>query len=202
MWPFDQFKQHIYRQYAQAYDTGDYSACDPNEAMGHLQQFMQGAPVDLQHRVYQQHFEQMPYEHRAILAQQMPPQYAMDPNDPSSMSQSFARMGREQPQLLQRLFSHPILLGSGIALTALVAKHVLAHHYQHGDGQSYPQSQYAQEQPIYNQAGYNQGYQQDNELRRELANERRQEQELRRELREEREWEREERPRHHHREEF
>lgn len=199
MWPFDQNNQQMYQQYAQAYDTGNYSGFNPQQSFGHIQQFGQNAPYDMQQQVYQQHFAQMPYDQRALLAQRVPPQYAMDINNPASMAQSFALMGQQQPGLLQHVFNHPVLLGSGIALAALVAKHAIAHHererfeqqQQYGYGQSF-QGQ---------QSGYNQ---QDQYLQGELNQERREEQELRRELRqEERREERfEERERHHRRDDY
>lgn len=178
MWPFDQNNQNAYQQYAQGYDTGNYNGFDQNQAFGHLQQFMQGAPLDMQQQLYQQHFTQMPYEQRAFLAQQVPPQYGMNPNDPFSMSQSFLRMGQEQPQLLQRIFSHPLLLGSALALTGLVAKHMITHHEREQQQQYYaqgPQQQYYAQGPMY----------EDQHLQRELNQERREDQELRRELRHE-----------------
>ncbi len=64
---------------------------------------MQSAPPDMQQQIYQQHFAQMPYEQRAMLAQQMPPQYYMDPNNPGMMAQNFLRFGQEQPNMLQHL---------------------------------------------------------------------------------------------------
>lgn len=128
MWPFDQNNQPMYQQYASAYDSGNFSGVDPNQAYGHIQQFMQGAPFDMQQNVYQQHFAQMPYEQRAFFAQQIPPQYGLDPNNPMAMAQGFARFGREQPGMLSRLLSHPFLLGSGVVLAGLIAKHMIAHH--------------------------------------------------------------------------
>ena len=104
MWPFDQNNQQMYQQYAQARQTGDYSNMDPNQAMGSMQQFMQNAPADTQQQVYQQHFEQMPYDQRSQFAQQMPQQYGVDPNDPQSMAQGFHQMGQEQPGMLSQLF--------------------------------------------------------------------------------------------------
>jgi hypothetical protein len=202
MWPFDQNNQQMYQQYAQAYDTGNYYGVDQNQTMGYLEQFLQGAPFDMQQQIYQQHFAQMPYEQRALMAQQVPPQYAMNPNDPFSMSQSFLRMGREQPYLLRQIFSHPLLIGAGLGLAGLVAKHMLAHHQQQMYG-GQPQYGYNQGGPQY---GYNQGpgYGQDQYIQQELNQERREEQELRRELRQEerREERLEERERHHHRDEW
>jgi hypothetical protein len=195
MWPFDQNNQQMYQQYAQAYNNGNYSGFDPYQSFGHVQRFMQGAPYDMQQQIYQQHFEQMPYEQRALLAQRVPPQYGMDINNPASMAQSLALMGQQQPGLLHHIFNHPILLGSGIALAALIAKHVIAHHererfeqqQQYGYGQDFQGPQY----------GYNQ---QDQYLQQQLNEERREVQELRRELwqEEQRDERMEERERHHH----
>ncbi len=180
MWPFDQNNQGMYQQYAQAYDNGNYNGFDHNQVMGHIQQFMQSAPPDMQQQVYQQHFAQMPFEQRAFVAQQVP-QYGMNPNDPWSMAQGFMRMGQEQPNMLQRIFSHPVMMGAGVALAGLVAKHMMERHQQ---------NQYGQQQMGYgNQMGY-----QERELRSELNQVRREERELRRE--EERFEDREE---HHHR---
>lgn len=130
MWPFDQNNQPVYQQYASAYDSGNFQEVDPDQAYGHVQRFMQGAPQDMQQNVYQQHFAQMPYEQRAFLAQQVPPQYGLNPNDPATMAQGFARFGQEQPGMLARILKHPFLLGSGVVLASLIAKHMLARHEQ------------------------------------------------------------------------
>jgi hypothetical protein len=188
MWPFDQNNQQVYQQYAQAYNTGNYNGFDPNQSFGHVEQFMQGAPYDVQQQVYQQHFAQMPYDQRMLLAQRVPPQYAMDINNPASMAQSFSLMGQQQPGLLRQVFNHPILLGSGVVLAGLIAKHMIDHHERY-------EQQYG-----YNQGGYNQGYQNQGYLQQELNQERREDRELRRELRQEehREERFEEREEHHH----
>ena len=125
MWPFDPNKQQMYQQYAQANTTGDYSSIDPNEAQGQLQQFVQNAPPDEQQQVFQQHFSQMPPDQRAQLAQQFPPEYGVDPNDPSSMAQGMARASQEKPDVAQRILAHPVMLAGGVGLAALVAKHML-----------------------------------------------------------------------------
>jgi len=116
VFPFDQNNQQMYQQYAQANASGDYSGIDPNEAAGHVQQFMQNAPPEMQQHVFQQHFEQMPYEQRQQFAQQMPPQYQqqMDPNNPQMMAQGFQQMGQQQPGMLQSL------LGSGGGLGGML----------------------------------------------------------------------------------
>ena len=116
MYPFDQNNQQTYQQYAQANDSGDYSGIDPNEAAGHVQQFMQNAPPEMQQQVYQQHFEQMPMDQRQQFMQQMPPQYQqqMDPNNPQMMAQGFQQIGQQQPGMLQSL------LGSGGGLGGML----------------------------------------------------------------------------------
>lgn len=128
MWPFDQNKQHVYQQYAQAYESGNYNGIDPHQAVGHVQQFMQNAPLDVQQRVYEQHFAQMPYEQRQALAQQVSPQYGMDPNNPAAMAQGFARLGQERPDMWSRVVSHPVLLGGSVVLASFIAKHMLNQH--------------------------------------------------------------------------
>lgn len=173
MWPFDQNNQGMYQQYAQAYDNNNYGGIDPNHALSSIEQFLRGAPPQMQQQVYQQHFSQMPYEQRAFLAQQVPPQYGMNPNDPWSMSQSFMRMGQEQPGIASRIFSHPMLTGAGLALAALVAKNMISHHEQ--------QQQYGGQQ-------YGGGYgfnPQEQYLQQEIKQERREERHLREEIREE-----------------
>ncbi len=104
MFPFDQNNQPMYQQYAQAYNSGNYSGIDPNQAAMHVQQFAQNAPPQMQQQVYQQHFEQMPYEQRQQFVQQMPPQYqqGMDPNNPQGMAQGFTQMGQQHPNMLQQ----------------------------------------------------------------------------------------------------
>jgi hypothetical protein len=200
MWPFDQNNQQMYQQYAQAYDTNNYYSIDNNQIWGHLFQFMQGAPMDMQQRVYQQHFDQMPYEQRVALAQQMPQGYYMDPNDSWSMAQSFHRLGQEQPNMLQRIMGHPLLTGAALGLVGLIAKHALGHHHQnvYQEQYGYPQQQqYGYQQPQY---GYNQGFQPDPYAQQQLYQEQQEVQELRRELRQEerREERQEEREHHHH----
>jgi hypothetical protein len=148
MWPFDQNDQQLYQRYAQAYNTGNYAEFEPYRSFGYVRRFMQSAPYDMQLLIYQQHFAQMPYEQRALLAQRVPPQYAMDVNNPASMAQSFALMGRQQPGLLQQVFNHPVLLKSGIVLAALVARHVIARHererFQQQQQNDYGQSFHSQ----------------------------------------------------------
>ena len=142
MWPFDPNNQQMYQQYAQAYNAQNYNGIDPNQAMGHMQQFVQNAPPEFQQQVYQQHFEQMPYEQRMQYAQQMPPQYAMPPNNPQAMAQGFYQMGQQQPNMLSRVFgqgqgqgggmlSNPLVSGGLGALVGLAASSILG---QQGGG--------------------------------------------------------------------
>ncbi|HYU72721.1 MAG TPA: hypothetical protein VEL31_08565 [Ktedonobacteraceae bacterium] len=131
MWPFDQNNQQLYQQYAQARQTGDYSNIDQSQAMGNVQQFIQNAPADTQQQVYQQHFEQMPDNQRAQFAQQMPPEYGADPNNPQGMAQGFQRMGQEQPGMLSQLFGQGNASGNSMGqggiggLAGMVAQHML-----------------------------------------------------------------------------
>ena len=125
MWPFDSNKQDMYQRYAQAYTTGNYNTIDPNEAKGQLQQFVQNAPPNEQQEVFEQHFSQMSPDQRAQLAQQFPPEYRVNPNDPASMAQGMARVSRERPDVAQRIVAHPVLLATSVGLAALVAKHML-----------------------------------------------------------------------------
>src|SRR5258708_3154841 len=127
MWRLDPNNQQMYQQYAQAYNTGNYSGIDQNQAIGHMQQFVQNAPPNLQHQVYQQHFEQMPYDQRMQFAQQVPQQYAMAPNNPQAMAQGFYQMGQQQPNMLSKFFgSHCVLLRYLLGkLHALIVRHLL-----------------------------------------------------------------------------
>ncbi|HTK06151.1 MAG TPA: hypothetical protein VL485_03200 [Ktedonobacteraceae bacterium] len=190
MWPFDNNNHQEYQQYAQAYDSGYYDNVDPNQASFHLQQFVQGAPPDMQQQIYQQHFGQLPYEQRVALAQHMPQHYNVNPNDPFSMAQGFMRMGKEHPDLLQRAFSHPLLIGCMVGLTGLVAKHVIDHHHRQNQNQVYEQPVgYGNPNP-YMQQELNREQQEIRELRNELQEERREER-----------WEEGE-GRHHHRRDY
>jgi hypothetical protein len=130
MWPFNNDNQYLYQQYAQGYDTNNYSSFDPMQALSHLTRFIQGAPMDLQQPLLQQHFSGLPFEQRQFLAQQMPPEYGVDPNNSWSLAQGISRMGQERPDLLQRILAHPFLLTGALALTGLVARHMLTHHTQ------------------------------------------------------------------------
>ena len=132
MWPFDQNNQQTYQQYSQAYQSGDYNGIDQNQAIGNMQQFMQNAPADMQQQVYQQHFEQMPYDQRTQFAQQMPQQYYADPNDPQTMAQNFHQMGQEQPNMLSQMFGQggasDNTMGQGMlgGMVGAVAQHMMS----------------------------------------------------------------------------
>ena len=122
---FDPNQQDQYQRYAQAYDSGDYSNIDPNAAQGQVQQFVQNAPPDEQQEVFQQHFGQLSPDQAAQLAQEFPPEYGVDPNDPASMAQGMARASQERPDVAQRILAHPVLLAVSVGLAALIAKHML-----------------------------------------------------------------------------
>jgi hypothetical protein len=125
MWPFDPNKQEMYQRYAQAYNTGNYSNIDQNEAREQLQQFVRNAPPNEQQEVFRQHFSQMSPNERAQIAQQLPPEYGANPNDPASLAQAMARASRERPDVAQRILAHPVLLAGSVFLAALVARHML-----------------------------------------------------------------------------
>ncbi len=125
MWPFDRNKQQMYQQYAQAYTTGNYSGIDPNEAATNVQQFVQNAPPEEQQQVFQQHFSQMPVDQRAQIAQQFPPEYGVNANDPASLARGMARAQQERPDIAQRVVAHPLMLAAGVGLAALIARHML-----------------------------------------------------------------------------
>ena len=125
MWPFDTNNQQMYQEYAQAYNTGDYSNIDPDEARRNLLQFVQNAPLEEQQQTFQQHFSEMPPDQRAQLAQQFPPEYGVNPDDPMSMAQGIARVSQEKPDVAQRILAHPVLLAGAAGIAALVAKHML-----------------------------------------------------------------------------
>jgi hypothetical protein len=130
MWPFDPNKQQMYQKYAQAYNTGNFSNVDPNEAKGQLSQFIQNAPPNEQQQIYQEFFAHMDPNQRTQLAQQMPQEYGINPNDPASMAQGFQRMGKERPDAMQRVLAHPIMVAGAVGLAGLVAKHMMDEHAQ------------------------------------------------------------------------
>lgn len=130
MWPFDANNQQMYQKYAQAYNSGNYNNIEPNEAASQLQAFLRNAPPDVQQRILQEHFNTMPEGQRATLAQQIPPEYGVNPNDPASMAQGFQRAARERPELLSKIVAHPVLTAGAVGLTALIAKHMLEEHSQ------------------------------------------------------------------------
>ena len=125
MWPFDANNQQMYEKYAQASNTGDYSNIDPNEARRNVQQFIQNAPPEEQRQAFQQHFSQMPLDQRVQIAQQFPPEYGVNPDDPASMAQGIARASRERPDAAQRILAHPVLLAGSAGLASLVARRML-----------------------------------------------------------------------------
>ena len=146
MWPFDPNRQDTYQQYAQAHDSGDYSNIDSNQAVNDLQQFAQNAPPDKQQQIYAEHFANLPPDQLALIAQQMPPEYGANPNDPNSVAQAAARLGQERPDALQRIFSHPLLIGASVALAGLIAKHMIDERNEQNQGNQQQQYQGNQQQ--------------------------------------------------------
>jgi hypothetical protein len=127
MFPFDQNNQQQYQQYAQASDSGDYSQVDPDQAAGHVQQFAQNAPPEMQ-QVYGQAFGQMPQDQRAQFVQQLPPetQGQMDPNDPQGMGQQLHQLGQQQPNVLQQVWNNPMGKIAAVGIAGFAAKELLS----------------------------------------------------------------------------
>lgn len=119
MFPFDQANQPMYQQYAQAHDSGNTSGLDHQQLLGDVTQFMQNAPGGMQLGVFQQLFSAMAPQQRQSIAQQVPGQYNMNPNDPNQMAQSFQQLGQSQPGLLGQLLGPGSPLGSPMAKMAL-----------------------------------------------------------------------------------
>jgi hypothetical protein len=139
MYPFDPNRQQMYEQYIRAHETGDHSGIDHDQAVEHVQQFMQQAPPELQQQVCRQHFEQMPYAQRQQFAQQVPPyQPYMDATNPQQMAQRFYQLGQQQPGRLQQLLGQgssqggflgsPLSKAAAIGIAALAAQHLLGGH--------------------------------------------------------------------------
>ncbi len=109
MFPFDQANQQQYDQYAQASDSGDYSGIDQDQAAGHVQQFAQNAPPEMQQQVYGQAFGQM------------------DPSDPQGMGQQLHQLGQQQPNLLQQVWNNPMGKVAAVGIAGFAAKEILSH---------------------------------------------------------------------------
>ncbi len=129
MFPFDQANQQQYDQYAQASNSGDYSQIDQDQAAGHVQQFAQNAPPEMQQQVYGQAFGQMPQDQRAQFVQQLPPeaQGQMDPSDPQGMGQQLHQLGQQQPNLLQQVWNNPMGKVAAVGIAGFAAKEILSH---------------------------------------------------------------------------
>jgi len=128
MYPFDPNNQQTYQQYAQASNSADYSGIDPNEAAGHVQQFAQNAPPEMQQQVYGQAFQQMPQDQREQFVQQLPPeaQGQMDPNDPQGMGQQLHQLGQQQPNVLQQVWNNPMGKIAAVGIAGFAAKELLS----------------------------------------------------------------------------
>ncbi len=123
----------LFKRNNRQYDTGEYNDPDPDLAIGHIQDFARNAPLDVQQAVYQRHFARLPYEHRLAIAQRVPRRYSMDPDDPAAMAHGFARFGQERPDMLERIFRHPLLIGGTVALAGLIVKHRLTRRERDSD---------------------------------------------------------------------
>jgi hypothetical protein len=129
MFPFDQNNQQVYQNYAQANDSGDYSGIDQDQAVGHVQQFAQNAPPEMQQQVYGQYFQQMPQGQREQFVQGMPQemQGQMDPNDPQMMAQGMQQAAQQNPNLLQQVWNNPLAKVAAVGIAGVAAKELLSH---------------------------------------------------------------------------
>lgn len=129
MFPFDQTNQQQYQQYVQAADSGDFSQIDPDQAAGHVQQFAQNAPPEMQQQVYGQAFQQMPQDQREQFVQQLPPevQGQMDPTDPQGMGQQLHQLGQQNPNVLQQVWNNPLGKVAAVGIAGFAAKELLSH---------------------------------------------------------------------------
>jgi hypothetical protein len=141
MWPFDQNKQQMYQQYANAWDQGTYQQLPDQEAWQNYRQFVQNAPPNVVERVHQQYYQQMPPEQRGGLIQGLlsslmqqgfnPQQAGIRNTDPYSMSpQDAGRLTayaqQRNPDILQQLLAPGGPLGSTGAKLAVAGVAALA----------------------------------------------------------------------------
>jgi hypothetical protein len=69
MWPFDQNRQQMYQNYANAWDQGTYHQLPEQEVQQNYQQFVQNAPPEMVQQVHEQYYQQMPPQQRGNLMQ-------------------------------------------------------------------------------------------------------------------------------------
>jgi len=115
MYPFDPANKPLYDQYLRAHETGDHSEIDHDQLRGHVQEFMQNAPPEMQQHVFAQYFEQLTPEQRHQFVQQMGQgaQGTVDPTSPQQMAHDFHQAG-QQPGLLQKILGMASGQGSSV----------------------------------------------------------------------------------------
>ena len=141
MWPFDQNKQQMYQNYANAWDQGNYHQLTPQEVQQHYQQFVQNAPPEMVQQAHEQSFQQMPPQQQGSLMQSLlsgllqsgfnPQQAGIQNTNPNSMSpQDSARLlsyaQQQQPGLLQQLMSNPATKMALAGVVSYAAKQMLS----------------------------------------------------------------------------
>jgi hypothetical protein len=109
----------VFEQYADSFQSGNIGGLDHGQMLEHVIQFMQKAPPGMQQGVFQQLFSQMAPQQRQQFAQQAPPEYGMDPNNPAQMAQGFQQMGQQQPDMIGQLLGPSGLVSSPTAKMAL-----------------------------------------------------------------------------------
>ena len=135
MWPFDQNKHQMYKQYANHADQGTYEQIPEQEARQNYQQFVQNAPPQMIEQAHAQYYQQRPPQQQASLMQGLleglmqrgvdPQQVGIQNTDPSRMlPQEAARLTssvqQQHPDLLQQV------MGPGGPLGSTTAKHAVA----------------------------------------------------------------------------
>lgn len=149
MWPFDQNKQQMYQNYANAWDQGNYHQLPEQEVQQNYQQFVQNAPPGMVQQAHEQYYQQMPPQQRGNLMQGLlsglmqrgfnPQQAGIQNTNPYSMSpQDAARLTsyaqQQQPGMLQQLMSNPMAKMAVAGVVAYAAKQMLGNRSGSGSG--------------------------------------------------------------------
>lgn len=141
MWPFDQNKQEMYQNYANAWDQGSYHQLPAQEVQQNYQQFVQNAPPQFVQQVHEQYFQQAPPEQSSGLLQGLlsglmqrgfnPQQAGIQNTNPYSMSpQEAARLTsyaqQQHPDLIQQVMGNPAARAAVAGLVSYAARQMLS----------------------------------------------------------------------------
>jgi hypothetical protein len=143
MWPFDQNRQQMYQNYANAWDQGNYNQLPDHEVQQNYQQFVQNAPPEMVQQVHEQYYQRGDLM-QGLLSGLMrrgfnPQQAGMQNIDPYSMTpQDAARLTsytqRQQPGMLQQVMSNPMAKMAVAGVVAYAAKQMLGNRSGSGFG--------------------------------------------------------------------